>query len=199
MPPSPILFRHRKRTKRDNLSLLQFCQNRLGRFLKMEGGLHFLKSSAGLEENYYAALRRHSFRKRLLLRYTMASFQSSSAKIVQARPPAGGQWLVAPAGLIKKWQSGHWGLPAEVGNCAACPRPPESLQAIAASTTRPHSLLFQWAFSVKARYIREYLLILQLCISMPTLYFIYIQMKIYNFVGIKPNYSSIYLPEKFYQ
>lgn len=74
-PPSPILFRHRKRTKRDNLSLLQFCQNRLGRFLKMEGGgLHFLKSSAGLEENYYAALRRHSFRKRLLLRYTMASF-----------------------------------------------------------------------------------------------------------------------------
>ena len=52
---------------------------------------HFLKSSAGLEENYYAALRRHSFRKRLLLRYTMASFQSSSAKIGQARPPAGGR------------------------------------------------------------------------------------------------------------
>ena len=149
--------------------------------------LHLLKSSTGLEENYYAALRRHSFRKRLLLRYTMASFQSSSAKIGQApRGWAGrrARRLVAPAGLIKKWQSGHQGLPAEVGNSAACPRPLESLQAIAASTTRPHSLLFQWAFSVKARYIREYLLILQLCISMPTLYFFYIQIKIYNFVGI---------------
>ena len=98
-PPSPILFRHRKRTETDNLSLLCWaCWPTMASFWSSSAKIcqatrppHFLKSSAGLEENYYAALRRHSFRKRLLLRYTMASFQSSSAKIGQARPPAGGR------------------------------------------------------------------------------------------------------------